>query len=331
MSEVMALSRAQVFRYLSIADCTALMDRALRSVSAGQTLQPVRTRMAPPTVPGALGLMPGYSSDPRALGIKVVSVFEGNFAKGLPSHRGVVLLFDADDGALKGIFDAGAITAVRTAAASAAATAALAVAGAERLAILGYGEQALAHVEAMLLVRPVREVTLWGRSEMKAAEFAARIAELHSIDARAEATVEKAVADSQIICTVTAAREPILRGDAVPAGCHVNLVGSSFPDAREADSRLVARSRFFVDSRSMAEALGGELIEAVRDGSIESAHLLGEIGDVLNGTMIGRRHESDVTVFKSLGLIAEDLFAATFLYDAVMRDPTNASCSWIDL
>src|ERR1700729_3827597 len=145
MSKVMVLSRAAVLRHLSIADCIPIIDRALREISTGGTIQPVRTRIAPPDVSGTLGLMPGYMRESRALGIKVVTVFEGNFARGLPSHRGAVLLFDAVDGALKGVFDAGAVTAVRTAAASAVATRALATAGAERLCILGYGEQAAAH------------------------------------------------------------------------------------------------------------------------------------------------------------------------------------------
>src|ERR1700722_13775184 len=330
MSKVMVLSRAAVLRHLSIADCIPIIDRALRDISAGGAIQPVRTRISPPGVAGALGLMPGYIRESRALGIKVVTVFEDNFGRGLPSHRGAVLLFDAADGALKGIFDAGAVTAVRTAAASAVATRALAAAGAERLSILGYGEQATAHVEAMLLVRSIRQVRVWGRSSAKATEFAARMATRHAIDARAESTVNAAVAEAQIICTTTAAREPILCGDAVAAGCHVNLVGSSFPDAREADSLLVARSRFFVDDRKMVEALGGEFGAALTDGSVDAAHLLGEIGEVLNGTVAGRRYASDLTVFKSVGVIAEDLAAATHLY-AAARDAARDDVAWIDL
>ena len=132
MSKVMILSQASVHRLLSLADCIPIVESALREVAAGRTAQPVRTRLAPPGVQGALGLMPGYMQRSRTLGVKVVSVFEGNFSRGLPSHRGALLLFDADDGALKGIFDAGAVTAVRTAAASAVATRALAAPDAER-------------------------------------------------------------------------------------------------------------------------------------------------------------------------------------------------------
>ena len=289
---------------LQASECVALMDAVLRGVSNGGAVQPIRTRITPAGVPGALGIMPGFIAEPRALGIKVVTVFEANFAKGIPSHQGAVLLFDADEGALQGMFDAGAITAVRTAAASAVATRALANTHAHTLAILGYGEQATRHVEAMLLVRPIRLVRIWGRSQTRAMEFAARVADVHGIDAHAELTVDAAVAGADIICTITAARKPVLYGASVPSGCHVNLVGSSFPDAREVDSALVARSRFFVDCRPMVEALGGEIHQAIEEGSITEGHILGEIGEVLANRIPGRQSATDVTVFKSVGLIA---------------------------
>ena len=324
------MSHASVHRHLALADCIPIVESALREVAAGGTEQPVRTRFAPAHVQGAVGLMPGYIRESRALGVKVVSVFEGNFSRGLPSHRGALLLFDADDGALKGIFDAGAVTAVRTAAASAVATRALAIQGADRLAILGYGEQALAHVDAMLLVRPVRQIRIWGRSSAKAAEFAAQIAARHAIDARAAATAEAAVSDAQIVCTTTAAKQPILHGDAVADGCHVNLVGSSFPDAREADTRLVIRSRFFADDTAMVMALGGEFREALADSSVRLEHLLGSIGEVLNGTIPGRLLASDITVFKSVGLIAEDLSVATHLLARGSQGTADRSVTWVD-
>jgi ornithine cyclodeaminase len=326
----MVLSQAAVERHLPLADCLPIVDRVLREVAAGNASQPVRTRFAPSELRGALGMMPGYLRESGALGIKVVAVFEGNFSRGLPSHRGALLLFDSTDGALKGIFDAGTLTAVRTAAASAVATRALAVPNAERLAILGYGEQALAHVDAMRLVRPVRQVRVWGRSAAKAIEFAARVESRHAIDAKAVATAEAAVADAQIVCTTTAAKEPIFHGEAVEAGCHVNLVGSSFPDAREVDSLLVARSRFFADDTAMVEALGGEFRQAISDSSVSSSHLLGSIGEVLDGTLDGRMSASDITVFKSVGLIAEDLAAATHLFARGMRGDLDSTVTWID-
>ena len=330
MSRVMVLSDAAVRQQLPLADCLPLIDQALRDVALGKAAQPVRTRLAPPHIGGALGLMPGYLEPCAALGVKAVTVFEGNFSRGLASHRGALLLFDPQDGALQGVFDAGAITSIRTAAASAVATRALASPDAERLAILGYGEQALAHIDAMVLVRPIRQVRVWGRSTARALEFAKLVTDRHSIDAHPATTVASAVADAQIICTTTAAREPILGGDMVPAGCHVNLVGSSFPDAREVDSHLVARSRFFADDVPMVEALGGEWRAALADSSVGPQHLLGSIGEVLNGTLYGRLRATDLTVFKSVGLIAEDLAAAAHLYARGTRTTADPSVTWID-
>jgi len=331
MSKVIVLSRAAVFRHLPMATCIPIVERALRDVAAGRAIQPIRTRISPPDIQGVLGMMPGYLGTSRTLGIKVVTVFEGNFARNRPSHGGAILVFDAEDGALKGIIDAGAVTAIRTAAASAVATRALALPQAERLAILGYGEQAHVHAEAMLLVRPIRYAAVWGRSSAKAAEFAATLAARHSIDARAEATVAAAVAGAQIICTTTAAKEPILHGKEVAAGCHVNLVGSSFPDAREVDTDLVARGLLFADDRPMVEALAGELRAAIAESAVTSDHLLGTIGEVLNGSVAGRRSASDVTIFKSVGLIAEDLAAASYLLETAAADTADDSITRIDL
>lgn len=315
---------------LQASECIALMDAVLRGVSNGGAVQPIRSRITPATVPGALGIMPGFINEPRALGIKVVTVFEANFAKGVPSHQGAVLLFDADEGALQGMFDAGAITAVRTAAASAVATRALANTRAQTLAVLGYGEQAARHVEAMLLVRPIRLVTIWGRSQTRAVEFAAHLAAVHGIDARAELTVDAAIAGADIICTTTAARTPVLYGASVQRGCHINLVGSSFPDSREVDSALVARSRFFVDSRPMVEALGGEIRKAIEEGLITKDHIIGEIGEVLTNRVPGRQSSTDVTVFKSVGLIAEDLAVAVHLYHLASAAETVSGMTWLD-
>lgn len=310
--------------------CIELMDSTLREVSDGGALQPVRSRLAPPGVAGALGIMPGFIHEPRALGIKAVTVFDGNFAKGRPSHQGAMLLFDAETGDLRGIFDAGAITAVRTAAASAVATRALSRADAQSLAILGYGEQAMRHAEAMLLVRPIDHVAVWGRNPARAAACAAQVAVQHSIQALPQSSAAAAVQEADIICTTTATRVPILRGESVPAGCHLNLVGSSFPDAREVDSELVARSSFFVDSRPMVEALGGEIRQALEEQSVSPRHILGEIGEVLAQRIPGRRFPGEITVFKSVGLIAEDLTVAAHLLESAGSARGRDVATWID-
>jgi ornithine cyclodeaminase len=232
----------------------------------------------------------------------------------LQSHQGFVALFDPVSGAPVAILHAGEITAIRTAAASAAATRALARADATRLAILGYGEQAETHLHAMACVRPLSAVTVWGRSPERAAAFAERMGEELGVEVTAAATVEAAVADADIVCAVSAAPLPILEGRWIAPGAHVNLVGSSTAATREADDALVVRGRLFADHRAGVLAQGGEVIHAITAGLIDEAHVLGEIGEVIAGTLPGRLTDQDVTVYKSLGAVTQDLFSGWAVY-----------------
>jgi len=248
--------------------------------------------------------MPGASLDDAAFGAKLVSVYPDNFERGGRSHQGVVILFDGETGAPAAVLEAGEITAIRTAAASAAATDALARADASRLAVLGYGEQARRHVEAIRYVRPIEAVTVWGRSREKAEAFAG------GAGAEACATAEEAVKGADIICTVTAAQEPILRSEWVADGTHINAVGSSRAGPAELDSPLVSRARFFADHRQGVLAQGAEFLNALEAGLISEDHLLGEIGEVFAGALPGRTAAADVTIYKSLGSVVQDLAAA---------------------
>jgi ornithine cyclodeaminase len=220
-----------------------------------------------------------------------------------------VVLFNPDSGAPVAILDAGEITAIRTAAASAAATDALAGADASRLAILGYGEQAWRHVEAIRLVRPIKEITVWGRSRERAEALVRRIRETGLASSSAP-DVAAAVAQADIICTVTAASEPFLESAMVQGGAHINAVGSSRAGPAEIANDLVVRSRLFADHREGVLAQGAEFIRARAAGLIGDDHLLGEIGDVMAGTLQGRTSDADVTLYKSLGHIVQDLSAA---------------------
>jgi ornithine cyclodeaminase len=300
---LLVLSGAGVAAHLSWDACIPLMRRAMIALSQGRTKQLLRQII---DLPGgrAFGVMPGAMAE--TLGAKLISVFPAA-ASGAPSHQGVVALFDPESGAPAAIVDASQLTAIRTAAASAAATDALAREDAARLAILGTGEQALRHVEAIRAVRPIRSVTIWGRSHDKARALAA------SVGAAAAVDVEKAVADADIICTVTASREPILLGRWVAPGTHLNLVGSSRAGPVEVDSDLVRRARFFADHEEGVRRQGAEFLEALEQGAVGEDHLVGEIGAVFAGTLEGRTSRGDVTVYKSLGSIVQDLAAGWYL------------------
>ena len=298
----------EVARLLPYEECIPLVRAAMIALSAGRTRQTLRQIVDLPNQ-RAFGVMPGAMFDSGAFGAKLVSVYPDNFAKGKGSHQGIVALFDAETGAPSAILEAGEITAIRTAAASAAATDALARKDARRLAVLGYGEQAWRHVEAMLHVRPIESVRIWGRSPEQAAKFAERTRKL-GIEAEAARSVAEAVAECDIICTTTAAPEPILQAKWVAGGAHINAVGSSRAGRAEIANDLVARSLFFADHAEGVLAQGGEFIRAREAGLIGDDHLLGEIGQVFAGEIEGRRNADDVTLYKSLGSVVQDLAAA---------------------
>jgi ornithine cyclodeaminase/alanine dehydrogenase-like protein (mu-crystallin family) len=279
---------------------------AMIAFSTGETRQLLRSIL--PMADGRMfGVMPGAMGEHAVFGAKVISVFPGNFDKGLPSHQGVVVLFEPENGALACIADAGEVTAIRTAAASAVATDALARPEANRLAILGYGEQAATHARAISQVRRLDSLTIWGRSPERAAAFAAQIGAELGLAAAATTTAREAVAEADMVCTVTAAREPILLGAWVRPGTHVNVVGSSLAGPVEVDDDLVVRSRFIVDSREGVLKQGAEFLHAKAAGLIGDDHIAGEIGEVLAGLTPGRQSAGQITVYKSLGHIAQDL------------------------
>lgn len=322
---IVVLDRHAVEALLPMSECIEAVAHGMARTARGGTRQPPRSRLDLPVPGNLLSMMPGWIDEPEAFGIKVVSVFPGNFDVGLPSHRGLVMLFEAVHGALVGIFDGGAITGIRTAAASALAARLLSRPESSRLAVLGYGEQAEQHVAAMQVVRPITHVTVWGRSAEKAAAFSQRMSEKHGISVEPASSVQEAVATADIICTTTASREPILRGAWLPAGCHLNVVGSSFPQNREIDAEAVVRSRFYVDYKPSTLALAGDYQDALAQGLIDESHIIGGTGDVLEGLAPGRTGPGDITLYKSVGIVAQDLVAAQHLLNKALNDPAAAA------
>jgi ornithine cyclodeaminase/alanine dehydrogenase-like protein (mu-crystallin family) len=299
---LLVLSAGEVAAHLSYAQCIPLMREAMIALSQGRTRQLLRSIL---DLDGgaAFGVMPG-AMDGGAFGAKLISVFPA--AEGAPSHRGVLALFDGESGAPSAIVDAGEVTAIRTAAASAAATDALARPDARTLAIFGTGEQAARHAEAIRQVRPIERILVWGRSPDKARVLAERVG--------GEAvSAPQAAARADIVCTVTASPEPVLLSRWVPAGTHINAVGSSRLGPVEIDTPLVARARIFADHREGVLRQGAELRRAIEEGAVREAHLLGEIGEVMAGTLAGRLSPADVTLYKSLGSIVQDLAVGLFL------------------
>jgi ornithine cyclodeaminase/alanine dehydrogenase-like protein (mu-crystallin family) len=313
--EIRVLRGTDVRQLLPMAECVDLMHRTMIAVSERRVVLPLRSVMVMPGELGMLGNMPGYLADPECFGVKLVSMIPRNKSTQYSSHLGMVLLFEAEHGCPVALLDAGMITAIRTAAASGLATRLLARPDAGDLALLGAGEQAQSHLEAMLAVRALRRVRVWARDRDKAAAFARTEGARHGIVIDTAATVPEAVAGADIICTVTKARDPILLGEQIAPGAHLNVVGSSLAATAEIDTAAVVKSRYFVDYRESTVNEGGEYLRALKAGAITPQHILAEIGEVANGSKTGRLTPSDVTLYKSLGIAPQDLASAHYVLE----------------
>jgi ornithine cyclodeaminase len=313
VSELLVVGHDDVERLLPMDECIDLMASVLADLARGAVWQPLRFVVRPPEEPSLMGLMPAHRSDPTAsYGLKVVCIFPSNAARGIDLHQGGVLLFDGETGVLRALVDASAITATRTAAVSGVATKALAREDARELAILGSGVQARSHLEAMAAARPFERARVWSRTAEHASAFAADAQVAFPVEAVGNA--EDAVRDADVVVTATSSPEPIVKRDWLKTGAHVNAVGSSIPTARELDADTVAASALFADARESMVNEGGDYLFAVREAGIGPDHIRAELGEVLTGSGHGRLADDELTVFKSLGLAAEDLAAAEHVY-----------------
>ncbi len=310
------INKAQVEQALDMERCIGLMKDALIALSYGDGKQIIR-----PVFPlydrNVLGMMPAYIASEKVAGIKILAVFPENYKKGLPSHQGQILVFDAETGSIKAIVDAESVTGIRTAAVSAAATKALSRQDASRLAILGAGLHGRRHLEAISLVRNLNDVTVWDISSEAALLYAEEMGQKTGLPIRVCSSVSEATKDADIICTLTPSQEPILFGQDVKPGTHINAVGACSPDARELSSDLVKAGRLFVDWKPAVVVEAGDYLLAVQDGSITEEHILGEAGQVLSGMLPGRISDSDITIFEALGQALEDLIAANFVAETL--------------
>jgi ornithine cyclodeaminase/alanine dehydrogenase-like protein (mu-crystallin family) len=320
------VTQAEVPALLPMADCIDAMAEVFRALAQGQTLQPLRSFLFLPERRDLLGMMPGYVADPPALGIKVITVFPSNHGSAYDAHQGAILLFEPEHGALRAMVDATSVTAIRTAAVSALATRLLARDDAGDLAVIGTGVQARTHLEAMAAVRPLHRVRAWSRAPAHVAAFIA-FARERGFDAEAADSAEACVRGADLVCTVTSSTEPVLHGEWLAPGAHVNAVGSSQKHARELDSDAVARSRLYVDRRESTLAEAGDFLVPESEGLIGKEHIVGEIGELLLGRVPGRRSADEITLFKSLGLAVEDVAAVHHIY---ARAQKSGAGRWIE-
>ena len=303
---------AQVEELLDYPGCIEAMRRAMIALSSGERPQPLR-QIFTVGKDQMFGTMPGELAALSTFGAKLISVFDDPDRPGRTRHQGVVVAYDGKTGAVSCIADAEPITKIRTACATAAATDALARADAEVLAIFGTGLQAESHLRALPLVRPFREILIWGQTPQKARELAERMSSEMGRPIGPVADGREAAARADVICTVTSSAQPILLSEWVKPGTHINLVGSSYLGPVEVDTALVARARYVADYRPGVLAQGAELAAARDAGVVDDTHVICEIGDVFAGRVQAREDDSQVTIYKSLGHVVQDLAAADYL------------------
>ena len=325
--QVLIVNHREVQQWLPMSECMDVMAETLKTLSRGDAVNPLRHAMWLPDKSGLIGMMPAYLGDTEVMGLKAISVFPGNHTTDYDSHQGTVMLFETVNGRLLAMMDAGKITAIRTAAVSGVATRLLARKEANRLAILGSGVQAQTHLEAMQIACNLSSVRIWSQHFDHARKFADQASAAHGIPVTAVDSVKEAVAGVDIICTVTSATEPILRGDWISPGTHINAVGSSVAFARELDTAAVVNSTLFVDRRESTLNEAGDFLFPKKEGAIGDDHIRGEIGDILVGNTGGRESSQEITLFKSLGLAAEDVASAHYIYQKLSK---NEAGTWVE-
>ena len=302
------LTRGDLTRLLDFDAVIEAVAGAFAAYSGGKTQTPLRVGVEPPGADGVLLAMPCAVAEPAALGAKIVSVFRGNPARGLPTVTSIYVLSEYETGTPLALMDGGYLTGIRTAAGSAVATRALASPSARSLGVFGTGVQARFHVETIRRVRALERVLVCGTSSEKTRAFADWVSQVTGLQASAATPEQVSAADIVAACTTSPA--PVVVDASVKAGAHINAVGAFTPSTRELPTELVKRAAVYVDSRAGALSEAGDLLLAGVDT------VRGEIGELLLGTVAANRSDAEVTVYKSVGAAFLDAATARLAFEA---------------
>jgi ornithine cyclodeaminase/alanine dehydrogenase-like protein (mu-crystallin family) len=308
------LTEDHVKSLVSMSELIEAMEAAVARFSAREVLQPVRTVLSVGPTKAFFGLMPAYIEEPARLGAKLVTVFNENHTRGLPSHLATIVLLDPETGALVALMDGRYITESRTAAVSAVSARHLARPNAATLAIIGSGVQARSHLEAYAHVRNVRDVRVWSPNARSRERFVEEMAPHTSARLHNSNSAQQAVEGADLIVLATSSPTPVIEDGWVAPGTHVVSVGACRPDQREMPPELLQRARLFVDSRAAALVESGDVVMGIKERRFGERHIAGEIGDVVLGRVEGRSSDDQVTVFKSLGMAVEDVVSADVVF-----------------
>ena len=325
MSRVLVVSGQECRKLLSIENCIPQMKKTFEQVSRGVVHQLQRS-MLPTDNKNMFALMPALNEGEGIVGSKVI-VFPGASLRGKDTDDGIVPLFDSVTGQLLAIVEGKSITVIRTAAATAAATDALARPDSSVLCILGCGRQGIAHARAICAVRPIKKICLWDGFDSSCANAVSQLGDL-PVEIQVCPTGQEACKDADIICTTAGASQPILMGDWVKPGAHINAVGACSPIGREIDTKVLQRSDVFVDSTECALRDAGDLVIPILKGAYAPEQIRGEIGRVFLNELPGRTDPDQITLFETVGIAAEDLAAAQLIYQRAKEEGLG---TWVNI
>jgi alanine dehydrogenase len=303
------LSRADTDGLVSIAEVIEVIENAHADISRGTAFQPAPTTLALPSGSSAFLPMAALADRQALAAVKFLADIPDNASRDLPRQRSILLLLSQTTGECEAIIDGRILTRQRTAATSAVASRYLARSDSSVLGLIGAGNLAVEHVKALKVVLPIKRVLVWSRTAATIAKFLERAREpLDGVEVEVMGNARDVVLRSDVLCTLTPAREPVVQGDWFQPGLHINAVGAPpRPDHREIDSRGMARAKVFVDSFATAVKKSGGVLLALADGSIKEDDIRSELGDVITGASPGRMRPDDITLFDSVGIAMQDL------------------------
>lgn len=328
---MLALSKRDIRHLVSMRDAVELVKTAFHELSEGRAVVPLRSSVEVMPGTSTLLLMPAYMPGLPALGFKAVSIFQENGRRGLPTANAMVCMIDPDTGVPMALLNGAYLTALRTGAVSGASSQLMAREDARKLVVIGAGTQGVTQAAAVCAVRDIEKITVVYRREESWEAYRDAIAEdWPEISGRLTGTddVESAVREADIVCLATTSKTPVLEDAWIKDGTHVSGVGSFTPEMQEVPADFVARARVVLDMREHALEEAGDLIIPLRQGVISEDHIVGELGDVVAGSVVPRNNDTDVTFFKSVGNAVQDMVVANA---AVLRSQQQGVGQEIDL
>jgi len=322
--KILVLNEADMRRVFTMKDAVQADKDALKLYSEGKSNIPLRANLDVPEFEGQSLYMYGYAAPAHALGVKIVSVYPKNIEKGLNSVPATMVLVNSETGEVCALMDGTFLTRIRTGAVSGAATDVLARKDSKVFALFGTGGQAETQLEAVLTVRPIKQVKVFDLSAERARDFAARMTakfgQKFGVTITAAATAAEAVADADVITTVTTAKKAVFDGRLVKKNAHINGVGSYTPEMAEIDEYIVTHAnKVYVDTRDGAVQESGDLIQPIKKGVFSEAQVTGELGEVICGKAPGRQSDDEMTYFETTGSAVLDIVTAQRIYECAQK------------